>query len=171
MDTSEMIQALDALAAELGRRRVTAKLYLVGGAVMVLAFRARSSTDDIDADVYPPEQVMEAAGVVGRQLGLPKGWLNHDATSFLPVVGSVRWAPVFHRDWLEVVAADEQTMLALKLRASRGRRDEGDIKFLIRRLGLTTEDAVVDLYEEFFPEDPLSARARQIIQSVLGGTP
>jgi hypothetical protein len=167
MDALEMTRALDALAVELRRRHVTAKLYLVGGAVMVLAFQARPSTNDIDADVYPPEQVLEAADSVGRQLGLAEGWLNNDAKIFLPVVGTIRWAPVFHRDSLEVVAADEQTMLAMKLRASRGRRDEGDIGFLVGRLGLTTEREIVDLYEEFFPEDPLTARAREVIRAVV----
>lgn len=167
MDATEMVQALEALATELAGRRITAKLYLVGGAVMVLAFHARSATNDIDADVYPPEKVLEAADVVAGQLGLPRGWLNNDAKIFLPLTNTIRWAPVFHLDSLEVVAADEPTMLAMKLRASRGRRDEGDIEFLVRRLGLITEDQIVELYDQYFPEDPLSARARQIIRSVI----
>lgn len=167
MDGTEIVHALEALAAELARRKVTAKLYLVGGAVMVLAFHARSSTNDIDADVYPPDKVLDAADVVGHQLGLPNGWLNNNAKIFLPLVGTIRWAPVLHLGSLEVVAADELTMLALKLRASRGRRDEGDIRFLVERLALTSEDEIVAVYEEYFPEDPLSARARQIIRSAL----
>lgn len=167
MDVTEITQALEALAIELTRRKVTAKLYLVGGAVMVLAFHARSSTNDIDADVYPPDKVLEAADTVGHQLGLPRGWLNNDAKMFLPIMGTTRWTPVLRRDSLEVVVADEQTMLALKLRASRGRRDEGDIRFLMDRLSLTTEGAVVALYEDFFPEDPLPARARQIIRGAV----
>lgn len=171
MDSDEITAALEALAGELRRQRVNAKIYIVGGAAMVLAFHARTSTADIDAGVYPPEKVLAAADEVGLRLGLPKGWLNDQAKIYLSGLGPNRWLPVLHWDSLEVVAADERTMLALKLRASRGRRDEGDIRFLIKRLGLHSTSAVIDLYDEFFPEDPLSARGLRILDSIVGDSP
>lgn len=167
MDEPQIRQALQALGAELARRQVTAKIWLVGGAVMVTAFRARDATDDIDAGIYPSEQVLRAAAAVGRRLGLPDGWLNDQAKIYLPAVGEPSWVPVARFGSLEVVRADERTMLAMKLRASRGRRDEGDIRFLVERIGLTTREEVVDLYDEFFPEDPLPRRATAIVDDAL----
>ncbi|MGH9918937.1 MAG: hypothetical protein ACRD6W_08735, partial [Nitrososphaerales archaeon] len=116
MDNEEIDRALGALADELARRRVKAKIYLVGGAAMVLAFHARTSTGDVDAGVYPPERVLEAAAAVGQRLGLPEGWLNDHAKIYMPVVGATHWQPVRHWESLDVLASDERTMLALKLR-------------------------------------------------------
>lgn len=167
MDEPQIRRALQALGAELARRKVMAKIWLVGGAVMVTAFRARESTDDIEAGIYPADQVRHAADTVGRRLGLPEGWLNDQAKVYMPVVGEPRWVPVARFGSLEVVSADERTMLAMKLRASRGRRDEGDIRFLLQRIGLTSAEQVVALYDEFFPEDPLPRRAVAIVEDAL----
>jgi hypothetical protein len=48
LNRDEMESALAELAEHLNARDVKAKIYLVGGAVMVLAFDARFSTADID---------------------------------------------------------------------------------------------------------------------------
>ena len=168
MELDEINQALDALAAELAQRGVRGKIYLVGGAAMILAFQSRTATGDVDAGVYPPEEVLAAAAEVGRRLGLPEDWLSDQAKIYFPSVGSIRWNPVLHWDSLEVVAADERTMLALKLRASRGRRDETDIRFLLQRLGIDHKVAALPIYEEFFPEDPLPERADRILNGIYG---
>lgn len=51
--------------------------------------------------------------------------------------------------------------------ASRGRRDEADIQFLLDRCNITTVDEARAVYEEQFPEDELSARAHPMLRYAL----
>ena len=69
MERSEMEGALAELCSELEKQGISARLYVVGGAVMVLDFDAREMTDDVDGDVYPAESVLEIAAGVGERRG------------------------------------------------------------------------------------------------------
>ncbi len=162
-----MIDALTALGEDLERRGVAAKLYVVGGAVMVLAHDSRDATMDVDGDFYPRDSVTEAAREIARLRDLPDDWLNAAANGFIPVFKSPEWQPLFRFGSLEVLAADDCTMLAMKIRASRGRRDEPDIALLLTSCGVTTVEQAFALYEEYFPEDPAPPRARSILEFLL----
>lgn len=162
-----MIDAIAALGEDLKRRGVAAKLFIVGGAVMVLAHDSRDATMDVDGDFYPRDTVMEAAREIARLRDLPDDWLNAAANGFIPVFKSPEWRPLYRFGSLEVLAADDRTMLAMKIRASRGRRDEPDIAVLLISCGVTTVEQAFALYEEYFPEDPAPPRARSILEFLL----
>src|SRR5215475_929060 len=83
MDRKDIINALEALGAELAARGLTADLYIVGGAAIALAYDERRSTRDIDAVFVPKAEVYEAAVRVGERLDLPEGWLNDAVKGFL----------------------------------------------------------------------------------------
>jgi hypothetical protein len=167
LNRDEMEAALVELSASLERRAIQARIFLVGGAAMVLAFDARLSTEDVDAAVYPADEVMEAAKEVAGRLGLDEEWLNDSAKVFLPVVKEPEWRSVLKIGHIDVVAADERTMLAMKLRASRGARDQADIEFLLRKCGISDEAAAQALYDEYFPEDPLPQRAVPMLRHAI----
>ncbi len=169
MTRDEMTSALRELGDELARREVTAKIFVVGGAVMVLAHDARDAT--VDGDAYPHDQVLAAARDVARGRGLPEDWLHSAARGFIPVFRSPEWRPLFHFGSLEVLAADDRPMLAMKIRASRGQRDEPDIEVLARSCGVTSVDEALALYEEYFPEDPPPARALLVLRHLLAKEP
>lgn len=162
-----MIDALTALGEELMRRGIAAKLYVVGGAVMVLAHDSRDATMDVDGDFYPRDSVLEAAREIAISRGLPDDWLNAAANGFIPIFKSPEWRPLYHFGSLEVLAADNRTMLAMKIRASRGRRDEPDIALLLKLCDITSVEQAFALYEEYFPEDPPPKRARSIVEHLL----
>jgi len=167
MDRDEMIQVLKEVGEILRSRDISAKLYLVGGAVMVLAHDSRDATYDVDGDFYPRDEVAQVAHEVGVRHGLPDDWLNAAAIGFIPVFQSPDWRPLYHFGSLEIVAADSRTMLAMKIRASRGRRDEPDIALLLRECGVTTINEAMALYQEYFPEDPAPRRALAILEYLL----
>lgn len=170
MERSELIEALSGVGRGLERRGVTARLYVVGGALMVLAHNALEASMDVDGDFYPRDVVIEVAREVAERRGLPPDWLNAAASGFIPVFKSPDWRPLYQFGGLEILGADNRTMLAMKIRASRGRRDEPDIAFLLKSCGITTVDEAFSLYEEYFPEDPAPPRAQVIVEFLLGTT-
>jgi cytosine/adenosine deaminase-related metal-dependent hydrolase len=163
--TRERIEAaFERLADELAQRGVTAEVYVVGGAVMCLAFDARPSTKDVDAWFAPADAVRDAARDVARDLGLPEDWLNDAAKAFLPENAAFeRW-----RSWpsLAVSVAQERTLLAMKCAAARTAEDVGDIKFLAARLGLGSAAEVLSVVMEFFPAERLPIRTRLLLEEI-----
>ena len=79
LSRDEMESALAELADELNARNVKAKIYLVGGGVMVLAFDVRFTTGDIDGSIYPTDDVLAVAAEIGERRGLGAEWLNNSA--------------------------------------------------------------------------------------------
>ncbi|MGH9092340.1 MAG: hypothetical protein ACRDZR_13340 [Acidimicrobiales bacterium] len=169
MERDVIEAALGDLGDELGRRGIRARLWAVGGVVMVMAFGSRTSTADVDVAAQPSGAVFDAALDVARRRGLPERWLNDDAAAWLPPGGQESWMPVRHYGELEVFLADERMMLALKLRASRGQRDQHDIRVLLQACGVTTEAAALAIYDEFFPEDPLPRVHRAALAEIIAG--
>jgi hypothetical protein len=168
MDRDDIEGALRELAEELDDRGIVARIYLVGGAAMVLAYQSRFSTDDVDASGYPTEEVLAVSLNVAERRGLRPNWLDDSVKVYIPVASEPEWRPVIKVGSVEVVVADERTLLAMKLRASRGRRDEGDIEFLLDKCQIASVDDALALYEEYFPEDALPPRAIPILRHALG---
>src|SRR5271156_3958282 len=167
LNRDEIESALAELAERLNTRNVKAKVYLVGGAVMVLAFDARFTTGDIDGAVYPTDDVLAVAAEIGERRGLGAEWLNNSAAQFIPVFKEPNWQPILKSGNVEMVAADERSMLAMKMRAGRGARDRLDIDFLVKRCGITSVAEALELYEEFFPEDPLPDRTLPLLDEAV----
>ena len=167
MDRGEIEGALRELSEVLDARGVVARIYLVGGAAMVLAYESRFSTDDVDGSGYPTEDVLAAAREIAGRRGLQPDWLHDSVKAWFPTFKEPDWRPVFKVGTVDVVVADERTLLAMKLRASRGRRDELDIEFLLDRCGVSTVEGALSVYEEYFPEDELPPRAVPMLRHAL----
>jgi hypothetical protein len=70
------------LGERLARRGVVADLYVFGGAAMALAFDSRRATRDVDALFEPHGIVHDEALAVAAELGLPRWWLNEQASTY-----------------------------------------------------------------------------------------
>ena len=88
-DRDAILGALRRLAELLRERGVQGEVCLLGGAVMVLAFRARPATRDVDAIFEPASLVRELSRRVAAEQDLPEDWLNNGAKGFM----SARHAP------------------------------------------------------------------------------
>jgi nitrous oxide reductase accessory protein NosL len=156
--TRERIEAaLVALDGVLGARGIRAQLYLVGGAVMCLVHRARTSTKDVDAWFTEPAAVREAARVVADDMGLPDDWLNDAAKAYLPA------QPGF-----EAWRSDDRTLFAMKCAAARTAEDAEDISFLARRLGLASAQDALGVVLAYYPPERLPVRTRLLLEEMLG---
>jgi hypothetical protein len=106
-----------------GSPGVVADLYVFGGAAMALAYDSCRATRDVDALFKPHGIVLEEALAVAAELGLPRWWLNEQASSYVAPGGDSAAPRVFDHPGLRVFAASPEHLLAMKaLAARRGAR-------------------------------------------------
>jgi hypothetical protein len=91
--TGQASRTLSAASA----RGVVADLYVFGGAAMALAFDSRRATRDVDALFEPHGIVHEEALAVAAELGLPRWWLNEQASTYVAPGGDPAASRVFDR--------------------------------------------------------------------------
>lgn len=166
LDRNGIEHAFTRLGDRLARRGVLAHVYVFGGAAMALAYDSRRVTRDVDAMFVPHGVVVEEAWAVAEELGLPRWWLNEQATAYTAPGGDPSAKRVFDHPGLRVTAASPEHLLAMKAHAAR-RSDLDDIRTLVDYLGLTSVDAVVELCAKIFPDEPLSDRSRLAITRVF----
>lgn len=160
------MRALASLDVRLQQRRLTADVFVFGGAAMVLGFDARPATRDLDAVWLPHTAVLEEAWAVADELDLPRSWLNDHASAYLPSGVRSGDAVAFQGAALRVTLASAELLLAMKVRAAR-RGDLADIALLAHRVGLTTAEELIAHAESVFDE-PLGERQRMVIEDLLG---
>jgi Nucleotidyltransferase of unknown function (DUF6036) len=162
--TAEILRhALSALDERLRRRRLTADVFVFGGAAMVLGFDARPSTRDVDAVWQPHSAVLEEAWKVAEALDLPRSWLNERA--YLPAGARSGGAIAFQGAALRVTLASPELLLAMKVRAAR-RGDLADIRTLAEHLQFGSSDAVLELAERVFGEE-IAGRQRLVVEDLF----
>jgi hypothetical protein len=166
LDRAAIEDAFRRLGDRLARRGVVADLYIFGGAAMALAYDARRATRDIDAVFQPHGVVLEEARGVADELGLPRWWLNEQASSYVAPGGDATAPRVFDHPGLRVAAASPEHLLAMKVLAAR-RRDAEDIRFLVRHLDLANPGEVLGLCAEIFPDEEVPGRARLVLDDVF----
>src|SRR5690349_5856947 len=112
LSADDINRAFAALSEELQRQQQHAEIVVVGGAALVLLFRARESTKDVDAYFVKPEaaEVRAAAEAVAKRLELPGDWLNDGAKGYL--VGLTTGAVLYDSPALIVRAASTAQLSA-----------------------------------------------------------
>lgn len=166
LDRDGLRRAFDALATRLARREVVGEVHVFGGAAMVLAFGARAATRDVDAVFEPDRPVLEAAWEVAEELGLPRRWLNDQASGYVSGRAG-RGTPVFDHPNLRVMTTPLEHLLAMKARAARAVRDADDLRLLLVEIGLESVDDVIAVVARYFPDDPLDERSRRLLEDLL----
>lgn len=148
----DLRRLFDLLNEELSRADTEGELFLVGGAVMCLAYAARPSTQDVDALFRPTRQVREAAARVAERAGVQPDWLNDAVKGFLSERGEFN--PFLELDHLRVMVAQPEYLLAMKclsLRIGAEFHDEDDIRYLLRHLDVRSNDQALTLIARFYP--------------------
>ena len=166
---AEIREALEHLVDELVKRDVSARITIVGGAAMALVHAPRPSTGDVDATYRPVEEVEAASAVVGDRHGYPPRWINNEVAQFSPPGGELEPTILIERGGVNVCIAGPHHMLAMKLRAARGRRDETDIEALLDRCGIRSLAAAEELFERYYPDVELKELAVEVVQRHVNG--
>ena len=167
----EIVAALSALSDELGRADTKGEICLFGGTVMVLVFKARLSTKDVDAVFQPSQLIREAAERVRENRGLDENWLNDAVKGFLssaPPVTSVG-LPQFPN--LQVTMPTAEYLLAMKCMAGRtgaeGSNDIPDIVSLARELNLKSAREVLDIVARYYGKSGVPVKTQYLIEGLF----
>jgi hypothetical protein len=174
MLTGEQIErALARLAELLRERNVEGEICLLGGTVMVLAFKARPATKDVDAIFEPAGLIREAARQVQEEQELPEAWLNDGAKGFLSAKHEVEAGDLPQFPGLRVVAPTAEYMLAMKCMASRiahaesDPSDVADIRVLLARLDLRTVEDALTVIARFYPREHVPPRTAYLLEEIF----
>lgn len=165
-DIHELFNRLNQELAEVG---TIGELYLVGGAVMCLALKARESTVDVDALFEPTQTIREAAARVGAAAGVGDKWLNDAVKGFLSPRGD--FDSFLELSHLRVFVARPEYLLAMKCAAMRlgaEFHDLDDIRFLLRWLNVTELGEALAIVTRYFDEERLPPKTRLALEEMLG---
>ena len=157
------------LDGELARSGAKGELFVVGGAVMCLAYALRPSTQDVDAVFRPAREVREAARLVAREAGVAQDWLNDGVKGFLSERGE--FVPFLELDHLRVMVAPPEYLLAMKCLAFRiGEEfhDEEDIRYLLRHLGIGEYEKALAVITRYYPLERFPQKTLYALAELLG---
>lgn len=167
LDGDEIRDLLVELGERLSARGLRARMFLVGGAALALAFNTRRATRDLDAVFEPKSEVYDEARRMAAERGLPDDWLNDGVKGLLPdrsdiVVGSHLDTP-----GLSVEVASAEYLFSMKAAAARDEVDADDLRFLARHLGLTDPREAIELVERFYSPHRLKPVSQYLVEDVL----
>ncbi len=160
------------LLVELGRRLdargLEARLFLVGGAAMALAYGRQRVTRDLDAVFEPKREIYDEAARMAQERGLPEDWLNDGVKGLLPE----REPPVegvgsFAAPGIQVGVASAEYLFAMKAQAARQETDGDDLRRLAVVLHLDTLEAALALVERFYGPGRLQPKTQLLLEDLL----
>ena len=168
LSQTDIRRLLNLLNEELRSSDTEGDLFLVGGAVMCLAYSARPSTQDVDAVFRPASKLREAAARVGARARLNPDWLNDGVKGFMSPKGD--FAPFLELDHLRVMVAQPAYLLAMKCLAMRigaEFHDEEDVRYLLRHLDIRSYDRALAAIEKYYPIDRFPQKTLYALAELL----
>jgi hypothetical protein len=165
-EREEIQELLESLADRLAADGIRANLLLVGGAAISMEYGDRPATRDVDAGISPAEPVLAVARQMAQERGLSEDWLNDKVKMFMPHDGisEAGWKAIVTREHVIVRVAPAHVLLAMKLRAGRGKRDATDIELLLDVCGVSTCQEAEDIFDRCYPNEEIAPRARALLE-------
>ena len=172
LDAAAVRALLTELGARLAERGVEARIFLVGGAAMALAFSRRRITRDLDAVFEPKNEVYGQAAILAEEHGLPPDWLNDSVKGLLPdKTPPVEGTASFSAPGIHVGVASAEYLFAMKAAAAGLETDADDLRVLAGELGITDVAQALHLVERFYGPARLSAKTQLILEALLTDPP
>src|SRR5438270_3185402 len=165
---ADLRRLFDLLNEELRSSGTEGELFLVGGAVMCLAYAVRPSTQDVDAWFRPVDKVREAAIRVATRAHVNPDWLNDAVKGFISLQGE--FAPFIELDHLRIMVAQPEYLLAMKCLAMRigaEFHDEEDVRFLLRVLDIRSYDRAVAVIAKYYPLERFPQKTMHALEELL----
>jgi hypothetical protein len=168
LSRTDILRLFRLLDAELEKSAITGEVYLVGGAIMCLAFDARASNADVDALFLPATEIRAAARRVAAKADAPVDWLNDAVKGLMGTRGDFN--EYLELPNLRVYIARPEYLLAMKcasMRLGAEFHDLDDVRFLLRYLNIERVDAALETVTRYFDEAQLPAKTRLALEELL----
>lgn len=165
----EAFTRLGQLAVESG---ITLEVCIYGGAAMLLAYNSRHITKDVDAIfVQSSGTGNKLALQVALELGLPQDWLNDNVKCYIAPEESTRELP-WVAPGIKLRAPTASYLLALKALACRRplpgfEGDIADLRFLIRKLNISSILEIQEHIDRYYPHDTIADGDAELLQSLI----
>lgn len=166
-DKERLEELLELFLQELDKREVAGTVFLVGGAALSLYYFDRETTRDIDAGLPSDPRVLEVIADIAEREGLPENWINNQATMYFGFPPAQYWITKRELGRIRLVVASPELLLAMKLKASRGRRDNEDIVELLQITGLRSLEEVSAIFEEVYAQEAIKPDVLEILSVLL----
>lgn len=170
LSPDDVRRGLEALVYELVERGASTHIRVVGGAAVMIQAGRESLSRDIDALYSPSSSIDEAIRSVAMTRHWPTTWLNDAVKMFASNYDDDKdWEIHITRAGVTVSVATCRLLLAMKLLAARP-RDAEDIALLIEACGITTRQAAIDVFDDYYPTESMKPRALRILGDLLPAT-
>ncbi|GAC1604038.1 MAG: hypothetical protein NVS3B21_33000 [Acidimicrobiales bacterium] len=167
-DKQRIEELLVTLGARCEANGITAELFLVGGAAMVLAYGRERMTRDLIAVFEPKSLVYELVHEIADTEGIPRGWLNDAVKGLMPDWADGGEGLAFRAPGISVAIASPEYLFAMKALAARQEADGDDLTRLARIVGITTSEQAFAVIERYYRPDRLTAKGAVFVQRIIG---
>lgn len=167
LDADQIRDLLVELGRRLHARGLTARVFLVGGAVMALAYNTRRATRDLDAVFEPKTEVYAEAAIMAEEAGLPPDWLNDGVKGLLPDRSGPEIGSHFESEGISVEVASAEYLFAMKAFAARTEVDADDLRFLAQYLVLGDAHEAIGLVERFYAPHRLKPVTHYLLEDLF----
>ena len=159
-----LLRVFDRLNEKLREADEHGEVYIVGGAMMILAHDAARATNDVDSHIRRGgSTITRAVAEIGDQEGLGKYWLNEAVTlRYLPQEPDRRERAVYSNSHLTVKGASIERMIAMKLHAGR-QPDRDDLDILLAEARIDTRAEALRIHERTYGDEPMTEEADQYL--------
>ena len=142
-----------------------------GGAALMLAYDARTITKDVDAVVRPSDVAQRLARRVADELELPEVWINDDVKMFVAPREGLRTLP-WDSVGIAITVPTASYLLAMKALACRKalpgyEGDIADLRFLLRKMEITSVSQVQQHIDRYYPDDVIRAEDEALIAELI----
>lgn len=164
---SEIYRLLILLNESLEQKEIQGDLYLVGGAVLTLAYDARESTHDLDGVFAPKQEIYECIKEVARDENLAEDWVNDAVKGFLG--NRQEFTDFLSLSNLNIKVASSEYLLAMKVQSSRteNQNEINDIKYLIKLLNLREIEEVETIVSKFYDLKLIKPKSWYLVEEIL----
>jgi hypothetical protein len=164
-------RALTRLGELADQEGITLEVCLYGGALMLLAYNARTATKNVDAIFLPRKEGVRLAEQVAEEFSLPSNWLNDDVKMFLAPKESLRVLPKQFKG-LQLTAPTAGYLLSMKALSCRAslpgyEGDLTDLKYLIRKMEIHTCEVLQREIDKYYPDDVLLPQHRLVLETLI----
>jgi hypothetical protein len=144
---------------------------IYGGAALMLAYDSRAITKDVDAVVRPSDVAQRLARRVAEELELPEDWINDDVKMFVAPREGLRTLP-WDSAGIAITVPTASYLLAMKALACRKalpgyEGDIADLRFLLRKMEITSVSDVQEHIDRYYPNDVIRAEDEALIAELI----